>query len=210
MGVDTGSCGTWVSAALTGAWQARHPDWPQAIGAVGSANFWGFDFETEGVLMRLPEMGIGPLHAAGVGVLGLDPRLFQWYSKKSAGPVEGFIGANVLKGFRIEIDFPRSMTYWEAGPQPDPPDLDIVGLTLRPEADGGFSVAGVVVKDGKPAVEGVQPGDRLICVDELESAGALMGTVVDALRGKPGAVRTLVIEREGERLTVETEVARFP
>jgi predicted aspartyl protease len=210
LGVDTGSCGTWVSDTLTGAWQARHPDWPHATGAVGSANFWGFDFEAEGVLMSLPQMGIGPLRAPGVAVLGLDPRLFQWYSKKSAGPVEGFIGANVLKGFCLEIDFPKGLTYWEEGPQPDPRDLDIVGLTLRPEAGGGFTIAGVVQRDGEPAVAGVQPGDALLCVDGLDTSGALMGTVVDALRGEPGAVRTLVIERAGERLSIEARVSRLP
>ncbi len=46
LGVDNGSAGTWVSDALTKAWRARHPDWPHASGAVGSANFFGFPFET--------------------------------------------------------------------------------------------------------------------------------------------------------------------
>jgi predicted aspartyl protease len=210
MGVDNGSAGTWVSETLTGAWQARHPDWPHATGALGSANFFGFSFETQGTLMRLPELRIGTLSARDVAVLGLPQGLFDWYSKKSAVAVAGFIGANVLKGFRIEIDFPNGMTYWEAGSPPAPGDLDIVGLTLRPEAGGAFTIAGVATKDGKPAVGGVQLGDVLIRVDALDAQGALMGQVVDALRGKPGATRTLVIEREGKQLTAEAKVARFP
>lgn len=102
------------------------------------------------------------------------------------------------------------MTYWEAGPRPAPGDLDVVGLTLRPEASGGYTIAGVVTKDGGPAVEGVQPGDKLLRVVSLETSGAPMGAVVDALRGKPGAVRSLVIEREGKRFTLEAKVERFP
>lgn len=210
MGVDNGSAGTWVSGTLTTAWRTRHPAWPQATGAVGSANFFGFPFETQGTLMRLPEVGIGPLRARDVAVLGLPQNLFDWYSKKSAGPVVGFIGANVLRGFRIEIDFPNGMTYWQAGPHPAPGDLDVVGLTLRPEASGGYTIAGVVTKDGKPAVMGVQPGDRLLSVASLETFGAPMGAVVDALRGKPGAVRSLVIEREGKRFTIEAKVEHLP
>jgi hypothetical protein len=36
-----------------------------------------------------------------------------------------------------------------------------------------------------------------------------MGTVVDALRGQPGDVRTLVVEREGKRRTIAARVERF-
>jgi hypothetical protein len=210
LGVDNGSAGTWVSDLLTRAWQARHPDWPRSIGAVGSANFFGFEFEPRGVLMRLPDLGLGTLRARDVALLGLDQDLFDWYSRKSAGPVAGFIGANVLRGFRLEVDFPAGMTYWEPGPPPGPGDLDIVGLTLRPEADGGWSVAGVAERGGAPAVEGVLPGDRLIRVDRLETAGASMGEVVATLRGKPGAPRSLVLEREGKRIAIEAKVVRFP
>ena len=209
LGVDNGSSYTWVSDSLTGALKERHPDWPAAVGAVGAANFFGFDFETAGMLMRLPELRIGPLSAPGVGILGLDQSLFDWYSKKSAGTVRGFIGANVLKGFRLEIDFPNRTTYWEAAPSADPFDLDIVGLTLRPETDGGYAVAGVAVKDGRPAVEGIRPGDRLVRVDSTDAAGASMGKIVDALRGTPGTTRTLVIERGGERFVVKAKTMRF-
>ena len=210
LGVDNGSAGTWVSDLLTRAWLARHPDWPRSTGAVGSANFFGFEFEPRGVLMRLPYLGLGALRARDVALLGLDQDLFDWYSRKSAGPVAGFIGANALRGFRLEVDFPAGMTYWEPGPPPDAGDLDIVGLTLRPEADGGWSVAGVAERGGAPAVEGVRPGDRLIRVDRLGTAGASMGEVVAVLRGDPGSRRALLLEREGKRIAVEAKTIRFP
>ena len=210
LGVDNGSAGMWVSDSLTTRWTTRHPDWPRAAGAAGSANFFGFPFESAGVLMCLPDVEIGNLRAEGIGLLGLDQSVFDWYSTKSAGPVLGFIGANVLRSFRVEIDLPNQMTYWEAGPSNEPRDLDIVGLTLRPEADGSFTVASVVTKDGKPAVEGVQTGDKLIRVDELDTANATMGAVADALRGTPGSTHTLVIERAGERITLEAKVLRLP
>jgi hypothetical protein len=210
LGVDCGSAGTWVSDTLTAAWRSRHRDWPHAAGAAGSANFFGFPFECQGTLMRLPEMKIGGVRARDVAVLGLDQALLDWYSKKSAGPVRGFIGANVLRSFRLEIDFPAQMTYWLPGPQPASRDLDIVGLTLRPDPEGGTTVVGVVAKDGNPVVEGVRPGDKLLGVDGRNLAAKGMGEVVDALRGQPGATRTLVLEREGKRLTVKARVMRLP
>ena len=210
LGVDNGSAGTWVSDTLSKKWQARHPDWPHATGAAGSANFFGFPFESQGTLMRLPELGLGPLRVSDVTVLGLDQSMFDWYSKKSAGPVLGFVGANVLRGFRLEIDFPGQMTWWQAGPRAGRRDLDIVGLTLRPEPGGGTTVTAVVAKEGQPVVEGVQPGDRVIAVDGRDLATARMGEVVEALRGEPGAMRTLVLERDGQRRTVAARVTRLP
>jgi len=210
LGVDNGSAGTWVSEALTGTWLTRHPEWAHAVGAVGSANFFGFGFEAQGVLMRLAEIGLGPLKARSVALLGLPQGLFDWYSKKTAGPVAGFLGANVLAGFRLEVDFPGQMTYWESGPAVGADDLDIVGVTLRPEADGSFTIAGVATRAGKPAVDGLRTGDRLIRVDGVEAGGATMGAVVSALRGRPGARRSLLVERSGRRESVAARVTRFP
>jgi hypothetical protein len=210
LGVDNGSAGTWVSDTLSKRWQARHPDWPHATGAAGSANFFGFPFESQGTLMRLPELGLGPLRARDVTVLGLAQSMFDWYSKKSAGPVLGFVGANVLTGFRLEIDFPGQMTWWQADSPADRRDLDIVGLTLRPEPGGGATVTAVVAKEGRPIVKGVEPGDRLIAVDGHDLATARMGDVVDALRGEPGAMRTLVLEWHRQRRTVQVRVTRLP
>jgi len=210
LGVDTGSAGTWVSRLLTAAWEKRHPGWPRAVGAVGSANFFGFPFETEGVLMRLPEVSVGSVRVRDVALLGLDQRMFDWYSKKSAAPLLGFVGANVLRRFRLEVDFPGRMTYWQAGPETRANDLDIVGLTLRPEADGRLTIAGVATRAGVRSVRGVEPGDTLLRVDELDASEATMGAVVEALRGRPGEKRLLVVGREGKSVTVEATVTRFP
>jgi len=210
LGLDTGSAGTWISTRLTNAWQKRHPEWPAALGAVGSTNFFGFPFETEGVVMRLPDLKIGSLSVRDVPLLGVSQELFDWYSQKSAAPVVGFLGANVLKRFRLETDFVRQTTYWQPAAEVDSGDLDIVGLTVRPEADGGFTVAGVTWKKGRPTVEGIESGARLLKVGELDVTGATMGEVVEALRGRPGETRRLVVDQNGATRTVEAPVTRFP
>jgi hypothetical protein len=87
--------------------------------------------------------------------------------------------------------------------------LDVAGLTLQPLPDGSYRVVGVAKKNGRPSVAGVEPGDVLLEVGGLKVTGATMGTVVDALRGTPGQTRTIVLERSGRRLTVQTGVVRF-
>ena len=160
--------------------------------------------------MRLPSLAIGPVRVEQIAVLGLDQRLFDWYSRKSAAAVAGFIGADAIARFRLEVDFPGQTCWWLPGPGRAERDLDIVGLTLSPKGNGTFVVAGVVSRSGRPTVPGVQPGDRLLQVDGFEATGAPMGAVIEALRGTPGAARTLLLERGGQRITIRATVVRLP
>ena len=162
------------------------------------------------MLLRLPTLAISGLRVTNATVLGPDQSILDWYSRKSAGPVAGFLGANVIVGFRLEVDFPGRKTYWTAGPARPVTDLDIVGLTLRAASDGSFAVAGVVSRNGQSTVPGVLAGDKLLQVDALDATKATMGAVIDALRGKPGTARTLVLERSGKQVTVRAQVVHLP
>jgi hypothetical protein len=122
--------------------------------------------------------------------------------------VIGWLGGNVLRGFRLTIDFPRRMTYWERVSDLDPHDLDQVGVTLEKRSDGYF-IAGIVQKSGKPTVDAVRVGDKLIQVDKVLLSGATRGAIFAALHGEPGSVRLLVLERDGQQLTLPAKVNAF-
>jgi hypothetical protein len=215
--LDNGASYCFVDADVLERLSKRHPGLPRITGALGCANMWGWwpPEEQSLTVMRVPEIMWGPVRLAGVGVVGVPaiapdgPRLGAWYSRKAARPVNGFLGPNAFKAFRVEIDYAGGAVYFEKGAEFDSFDMDLVGLTLRPESDGSYSVLGVSSKDGKPAVEGVAPGDKLLQVGDLKTTGATMGTVVDALRGKPGDIRTLVLERDGRQFMAEANVMRF-
>lgn len=214
--LDNGASYSFVTDAWLTRLAERHPEWPRASGALGCANMWGWwPDEPTWPLVRVPEIQWGSARLAAVGIVGL-PKFFpggsgvgEWYSQKSARPVAGFLGPNAFKAFRVEIDYPNGAVYFERGAVIDAHDMDLVGLTLRPAADGSYQVIGVATIDGRSAVPGVEPGDMLLEVDGREVTGATMGTVVDALRGEPGEARALVLDRGGERVTAEARVERF-
>jgi hypothetical protein len=182
--------------------------------------------EAKATILRLPEITVSPLHLRQVGALGItsqappfppapgeskvEGNFFDWYSKKAPEPVIGWLGGNVLKAFRLTIDFPHRMSYWQQENALDPHDLDQVGVTLEThDNEKGYFVAGIAEKDGKLTVQGVRPGDKLLEVDGLRLANATQGAILSSLHGRPGTMRTLVLERDGKQLTIQAKTTEF-
>jgi len=213
--LDNGASYSFVSGDVLERLTGAHQDWPRTIGAVGCANIWGrWPEEVTWPVVRVPEIAWGPVRLEGVAIAGL-PDFFGglglggWYSRKTARPVVGFLGPNAFKAYRIEIDYANEAVYFERLAAPDVHDLDIVGLTVQPEADGTWQVIGVAPYQGQPSVEGVRAGDVLLEIGGRRVTGASMGTVVDALRGRPGETRSLVLERNGTQVDATATVRRF-
>jgi hypothetical protein len=214
--LDNGASYSYTSADAVSAWIERHPEWLRCAGAIGCANIWGWwPQEQEWPVVRIPAIEWGTVRFKDVGIAGL-PNFFPngsdvgaWYSRKTARPVMGFLGPNAFAAYRVEFEYAGSSVYFEKKAETDTHDMDLVGLTLRLGADGVYEVVGAATAEGKASVEGVKPGDRIVQIDGVEMKGATMGTVVDALRGKPGDIRVLILERDGERLRVEARVERY-
>jgi hypothetical protein len=215
--LDNGASYSFTSVDLLEKLSKRHPDWPRMLGAAGCANMWGWwpPNEAEWPVMRVPGFKWGSASVENAGIVGL-PNIFgqgktigDWYSQKTARPVDGFLGANILKAFRVEIDYKNSAVYFEKAPEFDTNDMDTVGITIQPLDDGKYQVLGIVRKDGNPAVEGVKAGDKLLKIDDLAITGATMGTVSEALRGKPGDIRSLTLERDGKSIIIKATVKRL-
>jgi hypothetical protein len=207
LAVDIGASYSFVSAAALSALAGQHAGWPRATGAFGCANIWGlWPGEDRWPVLRAPELRLGAATIAGVGLVGLPNEMFggsdlgSWYSQKTAAPVVGFLGPNAFAGFRLEIDYMGRAVHLDRRGADAAHDMDVVGLTLQP-ASGRWRVLG-------STVEGVEAGDVLLQVGERAVAGATMGTVVDALRGAPGDLRVLTIERGGRTFRVEARVRR--
>jgi hypothetical protein len=213
--VDTGSGYSWIRQSTARQWFFRHPEWRRGTGAVGPSNMRMADdgIETAGVLVRIPEIELGSLRVQQVGALAIAADVhgndfMDWYSAKNAVPVIGWLGGNVLRKFRFTIDYPNKVSYWERQSALDPDDLNYIGLTLL-FRDGDYYVAGIADRDGRPAVTGVQAGDKLVQIGVLPTHGASREAIFAAMHGKPGEIRTLVMERRGSRMQVRTQVAEF-
>jgi hypothetical protein len=213
LALDLGASISFLSDDLFGKLASTHADWPQMTGAVGPANMWGLDDEPKWKLMRADRVQYGPLFLTGVPVADFPAQRFVVFENRASVPTAGLLGAEALFNYRIGIDYAHSTIYFDIGRLFKFPDFDVIGLILRPEDDGRFTILGIADYDGKPSVppgqDGVQAGDRLLAVDGIPVAGSTLGQVWSMLGGSPGNERTLTVERGGQQFHVVAKVQHF-
>ena len=210
LALDLGASISFLSDEVFDKLGAAHPDWPNMTGAVGSANMWGLDEEPRWKLIRVDRVQYGPLFLANVAVVDFPKDRMEFFEKRAGIATAGLLGSNALLNYRVGLDYVHSTVYFEFGRMFNFPDFDVVGLILRPEDNGRYTILGVADLEGKPSVpEVVQPGDQLIAVDGIPVSGSTMGQVWAMLGGTPGQERRLTIERGGKHGTVTARVQHF-
>jgi hypothetical protein len=107
--LDTGASFTMVSEILLNTWGKAHPEWPRHPGAFGeAATLGGQTLET----MFLPGGRWGTVSLGEFGVTSQSKGTFENYmSSMMTSPIVGSIGGNVLKRFRVELDYPNEKVY---------------------------------------------------------------------------------------------------
>ena len=211
--------GSYSGIRDAGPWLCAHPDWLRASGGVGIANLTMQASDAGMAVLRVPAVGLGALRLDGVGMLQMEvPGMLGgfvsgvfWdrvYSAKAGEPVDGMLGNNVLKAFRLTIDYPNRMTYWQRQAPLDSHELDQVGLTLARE-NAITTIAGIAQKNGAGTVSGAAVGDKLLKIDGRDTAPMTRGELLDALHGKPGELRRLTLERDGKPLEIDAAVTAF-
>ena len=214
---DGGSYGI-VSNVIAADWLGAHPGWLRSEGGVGESNLTMGAVDVGAPVLKIPDVEIGALKLDAWGTIspsmpgllgGVAERLFwNWYSEKAGERVEGAICGNTLKSFRLTLDYAGRMSYWQQEAPLDAHDLDQVGLTLI-RTNGVAVVGGIAKKDGVETVSGVQPGDKLIQIDDLKAASLTRGALLSALHGMPGTRKHLVLERDGKTIEVDAVVTAF-
>jgi len=213
LALDLGASISFLSEEVSGKLLAAHADWPHMTGAVGPANLWGLAEEPKWKLLRVERVSYGPLFLTNVPFVAFPQEALAWFEKRAGVPTVGLVGSQALLNYRIGLDYAHATVHFEIGRTSNFPDFDVVGLVLRPEDDGKFTILGIADYDGRPSVsegaQGVQAGDALVAVDEISTTGSSMGQVWSMLGGTPGQERRLGIERNGKKFTVIATVQHF-
>jgi hypothetical protein len=213
LALDLGSSISFLAEDLFDKLSAAHPGWPHMTGAIGPANLWGLEDEPKLKLMRVDRLQYGPLFFTNVAMVDFPEDRLVYFEKRAGIPTAGLLGANALLNYRIGLDYAHSFVYFDVGRLFNFPEFDVIGLILRPEDDGRFTILGIADFDGKPSVaegpDGVQAGDRLLAVDGIPVSGSTLGQVWSMLGGGLGKERQLTVARSGKQFTVVAKAQHF-
>jgi hypothetical protein len=209
LALDAGASISLLAPELFETLAAAHPAWPHMTGAIGPANMWGRDAELKEQLMRIDRIQYGPLFLTNVPVAEFYKDGMAFFEKRASIPTAGLIGADVLANYRVGIDYAHSTVYFDIGRLFNFPEFDVIGLILRPEDDGRFTILGAADYDGNPSVPQVQAGDHLIAVNGIAVPGITLGQVWLMLGGEPGKERRLTIGRGDKQINFVATVRHF-
>lgn len=190
--------------------QASHPEWPAAAASVGPANMAGLPAEARLPMLRVAAVEWGPFTIPGVAVAWRAGAAFtDLVDRGTSAPVVGALGGNVLRGFRVEVDYGRGEAWLEQGAVLGPDDTDMVGMVLtREPATGELDGAAYRVAAAVTGLGEVRVGDRLVAVDGEPVASRTLAEVLASLAGEPGATRPVTLERDGELVQVDAPITR--
>jgi predicted aspartyl protease len=205
--LDTGASFTMISQTAMEEWAKENPAWPSADGAVGFANMFGGKVDGAALMLRVAKLKLGPIALTGVAAVSRPDGIFeQWMSSMMTAPIVGSIGGNVLRDFRVEIDYAAGKTYLSQSGTSVDEDLVSVGLVLLAK-QGESPVISAVSSNAAPDVKaGVHVGDTLLAVDDVVLAGKPLAAAALQLQGKAGTSKRLKLMRDGKAVTVTVTV----
>jgi hypothetical protein len=209
--LDTGAAYTGISRVAMDALIKEHPVWQHSVGAVGAANMVGKDFDASNELLRIPEVRWGPFALRNVGMVSRPAGVYEkTVSGDMSKPIIGVLAGNVLRHFRIDLDYAAGLAYLQSDGTDNFADLACVGIIVHVDPDGTVVVSGVSQRDGGPQVVGVNTGDLLLRVDRHEVTGASLALILSYLSGPVGEKKRLTLRRGTKVISVNTFVSRHP
>ena len=110
--IDTGAAFSPVSEVFLKALGAAHPEWKRYPGGYGEGALQGGTMlET----MFIPSARWGTIPLTEFGIVSQREGTFErGMSRRAGGPVVGSLAGNVLKRFRVELDYPNAKLYLSA------------------------------------------------------------------------------------------------
>ncbi|HZD77160.1 MAG TPA: PDZ domain-containing protein, partial [Acidobacteriaceae bacterium] len=180
-------------------------------GAVGAANMVGKQFDVTNKMLRIPEITWGRIQLKNVGMVSRPAGVYERFvSEDMTAPIVGALSGNVLRRFRLELDYPAGVAYLQPETTVNAADAACVGLIVQVKQDGVIVISGIPKHDGKMELDGIEPGDVLLRVDDHSVTGASLATVLDLLSGRPGERKRITIRRGERDVSVFATVSAYP
>ena len=205
---DTGTKLTLARADILRKWSKEHPDWPKSTGAAGPANENGAS-DAVAFILRVPALQFGAFRLTQVALVSRPDETYSPTSYVTPAPIIGALGGNVLRQFRVEIDYPEQLLFLEQSGKEEAHDFDTVGLVLNTNSAGQLIVSAVSSTASVVTRRNILPGDVILRIRGFGEAPHTLTEAAQALSGAVGERKQLRILRNGKSMSVTVTVARI-
>ncbi len=205
--LDTGTQITLMREDVLRQWAKEHLDWPRSIGAAGPANE-GADPDDD-FLLRIPRLQLGPFTANHVAVASRPNEIYSATTYETPAAIIGALGGNVLSQFRVEVDYPEQLCFFERYGREKANDFDTVGLVLDTNSSGQLVVRAVSSTASAVTRQNIQPGDVILQIGDSINAPYTLTKAAQSLSGVVGERKRLRILIRGEPMSVTVVVSRI-
>jgi hypothetical protein len=205
--LDTGTQITLMREDMLKRWAKQHTDWPRSIGAAGPANE-GADPDND-FLLRIPRLQFGSFALNHVAVAARSNETYSATMYETPAAIVGALGGNVLSQFRVEIDYPEQLCFFEHSGKEQANDFDTVGLVLDTNEGGQLVVRAVSSTASAVTRQNIQPGDIILQISGSGDGPYTLTKAVQALSGVVGERKHLRILRRGEPMSATVVVSRI-
>jgi hypothetical protein len=205
--LDTGSRVSLARRSLLESLSAAHPAWPHSTGASGTADMPGGSGDE--FLLRVPEVTWGQFRIRNVLFVSRPDATYSPSSFETPGPIAGALGGNVLKSFRVEIDYPHGTSYLEQKASDAGEDMNTVGLVLDIDAANDLIVRAISSTAAALTKSNMRPGDQILEIDGRRETPWNLVDASDALSGAVGETKKLVIRRADKEIQTTARVAHL-
>jgi hypothetical protein len=165
----------------------------------------GLGGETTAHLARLEALTVGNLRVEAPFVaLSQETKSFL-----AGDDTQGLLGAEVFRRYRMTWNLPAKRVLFEATAETRSPyEFDMSGMFLVTAGDDFHVFRVLSVVDGGPAAQaGVKPEDVILDIDEVPAAKLTLEEVRSRFQ-EDQAVRSLTLQRKGDRVTVKLTLRR--
>jgi len=205
--LDTGTQITLMREDVLKQWAKEHPDWSRSTGASGPANE-GAD-PNDDFLLRIPRLQLGSFTVNHVAVASRPNEIYSATNYETPAAIVGALGGNVLSHFRVEVDYPEQLCFFERSGKEQANDFDTVGLVLDTNPRGQLVVRAVSSTASAVTRQNIQPGDVILQIGDSGDAPYTLTKAAQALSGVVGERKHLRILRRGEPMSVTAVVSRI-
>lgn len=161
------------------------------------------------LLLRVPEVKWGTFRLKNVLFVSRPNEVFSPNHFETPGPISGSLAGNVLKNFRVQIDYPHGVTYLEQKKADCGGDMNNAGLVLDVDGANHLMVRAISTTVAALTKRNIHPGDQILEIDGKREIPWKITDASTALSGAIGDTRQLVIKRNGKQTRTYVVVAHL-